>query len=50
MNIIIVLGLVILLSIILIGYTITDGIETGQRDGKIYPDYTPTIGPHHWDR
>jgi hypothetical protein len=38
-----------LLIVLLIGYTITDGIETGQRGGKIYPDNTPPLGPHHWD-
>jgi len=37
-----------LLIAVLIADTITDGIETGQRGGKIYPDNTPPLGPHHW--
>ena len=46
---IITIGLVVLLSALLVGWTILDGVEQGQRGGKIYPDNTPTIGPHHWD-
>jgi len=38
-----------LLAIVLVLWTITDGIETGQRGGKIYPDNTPPLGPHHWN-
>ena len=38
-----------LLIAALIADTITDGIETGQRGGKIYPDNTPPLGPHHWN-
>jgi len=38
-----------LLIAALIGWTIVDGIETGQRGGRIYEDNTPTLGPHHWN-
>jgi uncharacterized membrane protein len=41
--------LVGLLIAALIADTVTDGIETGQRGGKIYPDNTPPLGPHHWN-
>ena len=34
---------------VLLGWTIVDGIEQGQRNGAIYPDNTPPLGPHHWD-
>lgn len=33
----------------LIADTVSGGIETGQRGGKIYPDNTPPLGPHHWN-
>ncbi|MGC2573946.1 MAG: hypothetical protein WA364_20715 [Candidatus Nitrosopolaris sp.] len=40
--------LVGLLAMVLVLWTITDGIEIGQRGGKIYPDNTPPLGSHHW--
>ena len=42
--------LVVLLIAALLGCTILDKVQQGQRDGKIYSsDDTPIIGPHHWD-
>ena len=38
-----------LLIAALIGWTIVDGIQQGERGGRIYPDNTPPIWPHHWN-
>ena len=43
------IGLVILLGLALVGYVILDGMQQGQRGGRIYSDNTPTLGPHHWN-
>jgi len=41
--------LVCSLIAVLLEWIIVDGIEQGQRNGAIYPDNSPPIGPHHWN-